>query len=205
MPNHVTNILRVWGEDSSTVFAFIKTGDNLIDFQKIIPMPDELRHIQSPVKIVPDAEYDAAIEQENMRYLKRPETGLGYPLTQTMSDCYKAKFGADNWYDWRRKNWGTKWGAYSQNKDGDSITFQTAWSTPTPIVLALSRRFPKNSFEIFYADEDFGSNLGRYVCKIGAVLYKHEFESRSPSAMVFAGLILESRPYCEIEADEVTP
>lgn len=48
------------------------------------------------------------------------------------------------WYDWNRKNWGTKWNAYGLSEDAlcevdDStvLTFQTAWSTPRGWILAL--------------------------------------------------------------------
>jgi hypothetical protein len=45
------------------------------------------------------------------------------------------------WYDWRIKNWGTKWDAtiLSAHKDGDTATlyFETAWAPPIEIYKAL--------------------------------------------------------------------
>ncbi len=42
--------------------------------------------------------------------------------------------GVDNWYDWRNRYWGTKWGDYDQDVtlDGETvqIIFQSAWSPP---------------------------------------------------------------------------
>ena len=45
--------------------------------------------------------------------------------------------------DFQRDCWGTKWNAMSIETKEDSIKFQTAWSTPTPVLLALSERFPE--------------------------------------------------------------
>lgn len=49
----------------------------------------------------------------------------------------------DDWYEWNVKNWGTKWGAKElffnvyDNRDGVTITFDTAWSPPTPVLDAI--------------------------------------------------------------------
>ena len=39
--------------------------------------------------------------------------------------------GANSWYDWAAKNWGTKWGTYDSNVEGDRIWWCTsAWGPP---------------------------------------------------------------------------
>lgn len=79
------------------------------------------------------------------------------------------KYGKENcWYHWSIKNWGTKWNACDADNDGDGyIIFLTAWSAPIPIFKALSKKFPKITFNIRYADEDFGSNCGEITAKNG--------------------------------------
>jgi hypothetical protein len=49
------------------------------------------------------------------------------------------KYGAKNWYDWKCKNWGTKWNSVDteiieDEKDGLTYTFNTAWDCPREVV-----------------------------------------------------------------------
>jgi len=45
----------------------------------------------------------------------------------------------ENWYDWNRHNWGTKWGFYDQDFDessnGATLDFVTAWNEPSQKLL----------------------------------------------------------------------
>ena len=72
----------------------------------------------------------------------------------------------NNWYDWRYKNWGTKWNSYGYtcgavyNEDDNQIRFETANGSARKIIAALSRQYPDVLFELRYADEDFGYNVG---------------------------------------------
>lgn len=69
------------------------------------------------------------------------------------------RYGSKDWYDWRIKNWGTKWNASdsSFNEETGVIEFDTAWSMPENIFRALSHFTP---LRVVYADEDLGSNCG---------------------------------------------
>ena len=64
------------------------------------------------------------------------------------------------WYDWRLSNWGTKWDAYDSIYTGDTLQFDTAWTTPAKVWEALHAKFPDEHIEIEWADEDFGYNVG---------------------------------------------
>ena len=82
----------------------------------------------------------------------------------------------NNWYDWRYKNWGTKWNAYGY-KDGityyenkDQICFLTANSCALKIVEVLSRQYPDVLFEFRYADENLGYNCGEISVIAGEVI-----------------------------------
>ena len=120
-------------------------------FNKIIPMPKELEGTRSPVEN-PDSEENKAL---------------------------RAKYGFDNWYDWRWSNWGTKWDACEvyDESDGDEfvLTFDTAWSFPTPVVVKLSKMFPTLTFT-YNATEESGMYDFTVDFKDGEVMYYAEFE-----------------------------
>lgn len=68
------------------------------------------------------------------------------------------KHGAINWYDWHNKHWGTKWNGCDTYVGDNFIEFSTAWATPEPIFLKLSKKIP---LTVAYGDEDvFGENAG---------------------------------------------
>ena len=52
------------------------------------------------------------------------------------------KYGAKDWYDWRNKNWGTKWNSVDteiiqDEREGLTYTFVTAWDCPREVVFKL--------------------------------------------------------------------
>lgn len=179
MPNHVVNILDLVGYQShmKSVLDLIRSEDekgnvNNFDFNKIRPMPEEIRHITSPVQIVSKKEYD-----KQQKELKTGINNFRRNITKKMSDDYFQRFGADNWYDWALANWGTKWGSYDTEMGEIEplidptgyvkvrITFQTAWSCSIQIIRFLSDLFPTITFTLTYADEDCGHNCGRLTLK----------------------------------------
>lgn len=68
------------------------------------------------------------------------------------------KKGDERWYEWRIKNWGTKWDvcADSISRDGDEdideISFDTAWAPPLEWLQKVSKIFPKLTFIINYEE-----------------------------------------------------
>lgn len=101
------------------------------------------------------------------------------------------EYGATDWYDWHINNWGTKWNAYEAKLLNDnSIGFQTAWSTPVDIVKALSLQYPSLQFEVKYADEDYGYNVGEYTFENGEITKENIPNSGSPEANRLAEEIL---------------
>lgn len=177
MPNHITNILTIEGDEQEVqkCLSEIKgqEEDQHIDFNKIAPMPKELEGTRSPVHIISQKEYD---EQEarianNEITESEKKFGLSRGITKEMSDRFIEEFGADNWYNWHIENWGTKWNAYSQYTSGDNvISFDTAWSTPSELISHLSVKYPELTFRVDYADEDFGHNVGTYAFQNGEVI-----------------------------------
>lgn len=84
-----------------------------------------------------------------------------------------AKYGAKDWYDWRREHWGTKWNACRtqiNDLDKPEIYFDTAWSAPLPVLDKLSQMYPDLKFDFEFADEDIGRNAGDMLIQNGEIL-----------------------------------
>ena len=120
MPNHTANNFTVTGPKADVLrfVAQIKGNDSEIDFNKVLPIPDELRGTSSPSRIMTQEEIDKIWAEWNKRKdegklssfeMERP---MGLGITQDKHDELILKYGYDNWYDWSVFNWGTKWNAY---------------------------------------------------------------------------------------------
>ena len=139
MPNHVRNILRLEGDEQKIkqLMEAVKNdeyGIGTIDFNKVVPMPD-------------------------------------YIYKGSLGRAEQEKYGKDNWYDWSVANWGTKWNAYGYYEGGEytpkegetpTITLNTAWCAPHPVIDKLSEMFPDVDITHEWADEDIGRNCGRF-------------------------------------------
>lgn len=70
---------------------------------------------------------------------------------------------ANNWYEWRIQNWGTKWDLVPQDCHTWSTTksiwynFQTAWGPPIEVIKVLSKNFPTNFMRLEF--EEKGLNM----------------------------------------------
>ena len=120
MPNWTYNNVQFIGKTEDNVKqlqTMLKSDDNEFDFNNVIPMPNELS--------------DTVSGSENAK----PE------WQKEQSKKLKAKYGADNWYDWSINNWGTKWNACNTevelNENVLNYSFETAWDAPREIVRAL--------------------------------------------------------------------
>ncbi|NMG64339.1 hypothetical protein GPA19_05190 [Azoarcus indigens] len=63
-----------------------------------------------------------------------------------------------NWHRWNSKKWGTKWNAYKlsivEDEPGKLVfQFDTAWSSPTPILDVIAEWFPELHIVAEYFDE----------------------------------------------------
>ena len=132
MPNHVYTRMTVNGELEDVHEFFMthmtedKGGDSALDFNTFIPMPEELKGTRAPSDLPP-----------------------------TASKALIDKYGADNWYDWSISNWGTKWNSYDNYLDHDtnSVSFNTAWSLPDPILAKMAEMYPELSFHLEVVEE----------------------------------------------------
>jgi hypothetical protein len=193
MPNHITNRLTIIGteEQVKQVRKAIKGERETqhIDFNKIAPIPKELEKTQSPTRIISQEEYDEQEKKIAEGNLTDNENnfGLSRGLTQELVDEYRKKFGHSDWYGWQIENWGTKWNAYEQFiLDENCIEFQTAWSTSFALLVNLSLMFPEVTFEVRFADEDFGYNVGEYTLLGGEEILENIPDGGSDEAFELA-------------------
>lgn len=180
MPNHTSTILTLTGNQSEVkrFIAAVDTGTdgNHLNFDGVVPLPSILRSYTSPAKIVSQSVLD---EEKKLGI-----TSVG--ITQCTSDRLNSLYGANNWYDWARRNWGTKWGAYDSgewNLEVDettgvltaTISYNTAWSPATEFFLNASKLFPSLTFEHKFSDEG-GSFVGTESIENGDIVYTVDVE-----------------------------
>lgn len=188
MPNHITNRLVIEGtsEEVAKVFDFIKSDTPnekgvyaLVDFNKIVPMPETLDVSSSSVgkdgkdyllglsgNCFQVAEYKKSAHYEKMKQMEKdnPEwfnkhLELGRQYLRNIAD-----YGHCTWYEWRYANWGTKWNAYEIEKvDDNTMMFQTAWAGVPDLICKLGAMFPEVTIKYDYADEDTSYNVGSYI------------------------------------------
>ena len=216
MPNHVVNILTISGSEELVaqikyeISSIYEEGGKQhrlhIDFHKIAPLPVELKGTTSPVRIISQEEYDkqeTRIVADDLEDHER-RFGVSRGITQEMSDSFKMKYGYDNWYDWQRNSWGTKWNAYSQeSRDNGDIKFETAWATPALLIQILSVKYPDATFKVCFADEDFGHNVGEYHIKAGDVIMENIPEGGSEDAYMMACEIRDEWDYIPARIEEM--
>lgn len=136
MPNHVTNIIKLSGDDKriAQMLDEVKSDDlgiGTLDFNKVIPMPESLNIQSGSMTDRGLKAYKGFIEvytlcgTRNMdKILEIPEEieaaflkirtdispeefALGKQAFQN-----EQKYGATDWYHWCVNNWGTKWNSY---------------------------------------------------------------------------------------------
>lgn len=191
MPNHIINIIEFQSPEVAAAFlADCKTEDRLFDFNVLIPMPESM-DIESgtrtdralivyelfhglPIDLFERYSFfDTAgrLRAQLLEEINEPTKENIIAWNGEQDEDYLAlgekaylnykNYGAKDWYDWRIKNWGTKWNAYEVEFDGDCrLSFQTAWNRPEPIFEALTRKYPDHTFTWTWADEDMGINCG---------------------------------------------
>ena len=156
MPNWCENRVTISG-DTEDIAKFRETvegldhhgEDSVLSFHKLIPMPDELIDTTSPPTIkATQAEVDA-YNSTATAVQNRTQA-----VTQYTVEIRREKYGADNWYDWATKNWGTKWQPSDIELDAEEdylvYHFDTAWGPPEGIWAAIQEQFPKLHITWFY-------------------------------------------------------
>jgi hypothetical protein len=162
MPNHCSNNLTVTGNKTKLkeFYETSKTKDEVLSFNKTIPIPDEIKDMASPVSIVSKKEYIKAKIKRRIEEKKGKKPLGGLPMTKKRHKELINKYGFDNWYDWSLANWGTKWDAYETYCEKSIkelfYTFDTAWSPPVNWLEKVSKKYPKLRFTLEYREGGAG-------------------------------------------------
>ena len=193
MPNHVLTQLTITGP-ATDIKRFVETVDggenNRIDFNKLVPMPEEIRHTTCPTRIVTQEEIDKAVAEFNAKPDDVKAQFNNKPwmpgITQEQYDALIAKYRVSDWYEWANINWGTKWGAYDTSDwqiadDKASVFFNTAWCPGQEFFCQASELFPTLVFHTDFADEG-GGFIGYETYHHGGVEDEGDFEWESAEA-----------------------
>ena len=187
MPNWVRTRLTFNGEQNrvAEIKELVKTTGknaqgkytNEFDFNKVIPMPEELNIPSSSSGewgmryLLLNAKHSFLWTEDDRSFMEimekqkkndpdrfNDDIELGKKYLSNIS-----KYGYKDWYDWACSDdgWGTKWGTSDVEWVSDNcVEFETAWSFCHPIVKKLSEMFPDVAIEAEWSDEDAGSNTG---------------------------------------------
>lgn len=170
MPNYVANRVVLVGSDENIkkVVELVKGDEGVFDFNKIVPMPETF------------IKYDTTNHPNGKQLVvgQRISWEKDSPVvTEELVEEYKQatreqeeKYGVVGWYDWRLRNWGTKWNACDARVTEDGVFFfDTAWNAPIRVLAALSKLFPEVKIQFAYADEDWSYNTGGGTIRNGDV------------------------------------
>ena len=112
-------------------------------------------------------------------------------------------YGDNNWYDWRVRNWGTKWNAYNTylDKENNTIEFDTAWACPLEFLYKFAEMCDKYDvrFEGKWADEDCGYNVGTFYSDDGQFYYDYMENNSHEAYEIYVELKGES---CTLHKDD---
>lgn len=147
MPNHCENDLYITGPvgEVNALLCLIGADKDPPDFNcgAVIPYPEEFASRDRDRK-----------ELDNEKFREK--------YGETAKDGFNS-----GGYEWRCENWGTKWGAYqvSNRKDGETVilSFQSAWSPPSPVIVALHGKFPACTLHLEYFECGVGY-CGGFTC-----------------------------------------
>jgi len=139
-------------------------------------------HVTSTVEIYGDRETIKEM-QDKISGLNDDGDGIPFDFNKIVPPPVFEKDG--DWYDWNTTNWGTKWNAYHQPLMEDlevlkstrniirfmeedhgvcileskrivRYNFDTAWSPPIPVIMALSKMYPDTVMKVAYLEEGNG-------------------------------------------------
>ena len=158
MPNWCINNLVITG-DKKELKKFVKEAKSKekdISFSKLYPIPKELEETSSPAKIVAEKDYEKEVKE-----VKKRGFFTGLPMTKKTQKEVIKKYGFDNWYDWCRANWGTKWDLSNvevEYEDDEYLeaSFDTAWCPPLEAFDKISKDYPNLHFRLKYEEEGCG-------------------------------------------------
>ena len=152
MPNWTANTIRALGtpQDLRAFLDAVKWEDRVFDFNRVIPMPELLKHTGKGCRIIDGKRVESWYVIDTTEAFPKEEHVRRFTVEE---EVLLEAIGHRNWYDWSAENWGTKWNAcHSEIDDAGiaygylEISFQTAWAEPLPVFQKLFELFPQISF-----------------------------------------------------------
>ena len=186
IPNWCYNALEVYGTKeqlegfAKAVSGKHKGGEEMIaiDFNKLIPYPKKFDDMD-----LRNRKYENLIAKKNAGKLTKKEKNelLCIKIEHSEDELRQDGYNQGG-YEWCSNFWNTKWNAsevelekgiyLKKPKKNQEISwtyrFNTAWSSPTPVIAEMSKRFPKLKFELEYTEEG-ASFEGKMVCSEGQI------------------------------------
>lgn len=166
------------------ICSYVKSEEDIFDFNRIIPMPESLNieasfHSDRAAAYFVTERLTIPVEQTDLSNLISNSLSEDWAhevvssLTtwaETASDEDKDKlyemgkqymfnkenYGAFHWYDWSIENWGTKWNAAEVSLHEKNFKFDTAWSPCSPVIKTLSKLFPDAHIRFQYSEPGWG-------------------------------------------------
>ncbi len=179
MPNWSYNNLQVSG-DAKVMKEFyseaIKNNDKgepEFRLSNLFPMPEKIKNTISPSSSargrkwidedksdIRDISISGILGEESNVVLIPVENNTEEKCRQLV-----AEFGADNWYDWNIKAYGTKWDVSATEFDIEdehfNVWFDTAWSPPGVFLEKLQLKYPQLNLELVY-DLEGSNDCGKF-------------------------------------------
>lgn len=155
MPNWCENDLFIVGkkaEIETLLWDYCKSnsgGIRCLDFDKVIPYPQEFKDL--------DDAAEKWKEEHDGKWIGAPKDGFN------SGGC-----------EWCIGNWGTKWNADPVSAEWKSnrtfkMSFCTAWSPPTSVILAISKKYSTLKLTLYYYERGMGYR-GKLICKNGEIV-----------------------------------
>ena len=135
MPNWTSNEVRFKSR--------INSKHQLDKLKKRIKGVEELQEYISPTETKKSKQVNVFNFNKISKMPKALEDTVSPPPKNDKKTEHRLKkYGAKDWYDWRCKNWGTKWNSchteiIEDEREGLTYTFNTAWDCPREIVFKL--------------------------------------------------------------------
>ena len=155
MPNWNNTTIKAKGIAKLDIFTVYKEEEGKqIDFNKIIPEPSSKTECPKDFRLING---------------RRPDGGDAHLQVDNDREWF-------NWYDWRCKFWGVKWNACDTYiEDDDTISFDTPWCAPLPVLLKLSEMLGDVEMEVNTYDGDDYHGVWHLSFKNGKC-FKEEWE-----------------------------
>ena len=172
MPNWVYTTIKTSSKNEDFIKEIIEAG-GICNYY--MPMPEEIRNTNSPNRIISKQDYairDAlgTTSEENKHYTEHFQT-------KEMVDELKAKYNAENWYEWAHMYWGTKWGdcdiQYDVVGDDLMLRFQSAWSPISSDIMGELLSKLKEADYTWEEEQGFG---GQHIFEDGECISNVEWD-----------------------------